>query len=332
MNVWKLAQKQAIETDVAFTVLAPMEDVTDTVFRQIVLEQGRPTLFMTEFTNCDGLQSRGREKVIHRLAYTPEQLPIVAQVWGQNPTTYAQTIPLLVELGFPGVDINMGCPVPNVIKNKAGSGLIKEKSLALEIIHSVREAIQQHAPDDFALSVKTRIGFSDLDWEWITLLLNQQLDAVTFHLRTTKEMSKVPAHWELMSDIVRIKDDIAPATVLIGNGDITTKEQLKTYRKQFGIDGLMVGRGIFSNLWLFSKSKDCTTVSPREKVMLLKQHLLAYQLQWGKNKNFDLMKKFFKVYLQGFAGAGTLRDTLNPLKSIEEMIPIIDSSISNFPS
>jgi tRNA-dihydrouridine synthase len=322
---WRdLADKTKLENR-AFTVLAPMEDVTDTVFRQIVLEEGRPDLFFTEFTNCDGLNSRGRDRIIHRFRYSPAQQPIIAQVWGRKPETYIATVPLLVELGFKGVDVNMGCPVPKVIKSGAGGGLIREPMLAQEILQAMKEAVAKYP--GFGFSLKTRIGFNSIDFDWVELVLKEQLDAITFHFRTVKEMSKVPAHWELAQKIVQLKDEISPRTVIIGNGDITTKEQLRTYGSEYGVDGLMVGRGIFSNLWLFSQNKDDSTVEKKERLQVLQRHITLFHEEWTGNKNFELLKKFFKVYIKNFEGAHQLKDQLQRLKIYEEMNEVLLNEI-----
>lgn len=321
---WSKLKEKANESGKAFTVLAPMEDVTDNVFRQIVLAEGRPDLFMTEFTNCDGLASRGRDRVIHRLEFTPNQHLIVAQIWGRKLETYIQAVPLLVEMGFDGIDINMGCPVPKVIKSGAGSGLIKDPTLASEIIHVVREGIANSPRPDMGFSVKTRIGFKEIQPEWVEHLLKQPIDALILHLRTTKEMSKVPAHWELMPEYVAMRDAINPEIALIGNGDITTKEQLSTYRTRYGVDGLMVGRGIFDDLWIFNAAKELSSVTEQERVALVRKHILLFVEIWGKRKNFQMIKKFFKIYLKGFDGAAALRTELLRIMTPEEMLAHLD--------
>ncbi|MCC7304229.1 tRNA-dihydrouridine synthase [bacterium] len=322
-NFWGKFRTKSITSGRAFTVLAPMEDVTDTVFRQLMVEQGRPDILMTEFTNCDGLASRGREHVIHRLAFTPNQHIIVAQIWGKNLETYVKAVPLLIEMGFDGIDINMGCPVSKVVANGAGSGLIKNPTLASEIIHAVREGIQSSHRRNVGLSVKTRIGFNTVQPEWVEHLLSQPIDALTLHLRTRKEMSKVPAHWEHMNEYVAMRDQINSTISLIGNGDITTKEQLATYREAYGIDGLMVGRGIFDNMWLFNPDKDGSTASKKERIALIMQHIELFIKTWGKSKNFEMIKKYFKIYLKNFDGAAQLRNDLITLRSPEEMLEVL---------
>jgi len=322
-TIWSKLAEKSRTSGKAFTVLAPMEDVTDTVFRQIVCAQGRPDLFMTEFTNCDGLASRGRDRVIHRLRFTQQESPIIAQIWGRNPETYVQAVPLIASLGFDGIDINMGCPVPKVIKSGAGSGLICEPALAERIVKSVREAINKSERPNMALSVKTRIGFTDISSDWVTHVLQLPIDAAIFHLRTTKEMSKVPAHWEFMPIIIELRNRTAPGLPIIGNGDITTKSQLASYKELYGTDGLMVGRGIFDDLWIFSPEKNKENIFRDERLSLVKHHIDLFQQTWAGKKNFESIKKFFKIYLKSFDGSSEIRNQLLRLKTAEEMLDAI---------
>ena len=321
---WNNLAQKSKEKGKAFTVLAPMEDVTDTVFRQIVTSQGKPDVFFTEFTNCDGLVSRGRDHVMHSLKYTPAEHPIIAQLWGSNPESYYESIKLVIELGFDGVDINMGCPVNKVISRGQCSGLINNPLLAHELIRASREAITKYAKRDFPLSVKTRLGFNDLNFQWIEGILRQDIDAFTIHLRTVKELSKVSAHWELFEKVVKLRDEINPNIVLIGNGDIKTKEQLDTYGKIYGADGLMVGRGIFDNLWLFNNDIDIKEITPQMRIDILKKHIELFASTWGREKNIEILKKFFKIYIKDFDGAPHLKNQLMQLKVKEDMIKTLD--------
>jgi tRNA-dihydrouridine synthase len=204
--------------------------------------------------------------------------------------------------------------------------------LAVEIIQAIREAIEQTKATNFAFSVKTRVGFKDIDYSWVENVLAQKIDAVTFHLRTVAEMSKVPAHWELATDIVAMRNKLSPDTVLIGNGDVTTKEQINTFGQKYGVDGLMIGKGIFQNLWIFSDTQDDSTVSVLHRLTTLLRHLTLFNNTWGGQKNFELLKKFFKVYLKDFDNAATLRDTLQRLKTYDEMSVVLQEEIAKYPS
>lgn len=289
-----------------FTVLAPMDDVTDTVFRDIVVTAARPDVFFTEFTSAQGLFSPGREKVITKLRYSQIQRPIVAQIWGARPDFLAQAAILVQDLGFDGVDINMGCPDRNVMKMNSGAALIKNEKLAQEIIMAV-----QAATPNIPLSVKTRLaGDANLTKEWISFLLSQKLTALTVHARTTKELSKVEARWSELKQVVRLRDQISPDTVIIGNGDVKSYSQVLEKNKLFGVDGVMIGRGIFHDPWVFDKKLQATEHSPKECLELLLRHARLFDQTWGKTKNFAIMKKFFKIYIKGFSGANELRQQL----------------------
>ena len=304
-----------------FTVLAPMEGVTDVVFRQIITEIGKPDVLFTEFTMTEGLVSRAHDKVAERLLFTDDQKPVVAQIWGKNPEHYYQVAKELHESGFAGIDINMGCPVRAVVGRGSCSALIKNPSLAKEIIQATREGA-----GDLPVSVKTRIGFEkEAIEDWVVFLLQQKLPALTLHLRTVRELSKVPAHWELMQKIVELRNQIAPETVIIGNGDITTLDEVKEKYKQYGNDGFMLGRGIFSNPWLFNPKIDIESVSIQERINLFLHHIELFEKQWHGAKHFALLKKFAKTYIQNFPEAAILREKLMETKTLEELKTILQS-------
>lgn len=305
-----------------FFILAPMADVTDMAFRQIIVECGKPAVLYTEFISCDGLCSeKGRPKLMPHLAFKENEHPIVAQFFGANPENFYKCAQLAVELGFDGIDINMGCPAGKVVKHNSGAGLILNPDLAKEIIRETRRGAS-----GLPVSVKTRIGYNKIiTEEWISKLIEAEPASLTIHGRTTKEMSKVPAHW----------DEIGKAAVLcrkagipiIGNGDVVSCAEGVNKAKQYGLDGIMVGRAIFSNPWFFSASgRNPSTKTPKEKIELLKRHVELFTELWGDHstssgqaKNFDTMKKFFKVYINGFDGAKELRAKLMTAKNVANM-------------
>jgi tRNA-dihydrouridine synthase len=309
MNFWKDLPKP-------FTALAPLDGVSDVVFRQLITEIGKPDVLFTEFTPVDGLLSGGRARVESNLFFTPEQQPVVAQIWGTKPEQFFIVAKELRERGFVGIDINMGCPERVIIKNGACSALIKSPELAKEIIKATQEGA-----GDVPVSVKTRIGFShESIEEWIGFLLRQNLSALTVHLRTVAEMSKVPAHWEHMPRVKALRDEIAPETILIGNGDIVRLEDIEEKYKEYGIDGFMVGRGIFANPWIFDKSVDMTQKTIEERIDLYLHHIELFEKQWkGINKNFALLKKFGKTYISNFPDSSSMRDSLMQSRKLEEL-------------
>lgn len=298
-----------------FTVLAPLDGVTDVVFRQMVTEMGKPDVLFTEFTMTDGFVSSGRERIMERLLLEEGQKPVVAQIWGANPEHFYQTAKALEGLGFSGIDINMGCPDRTVIRGGACSALIKNPSLAAEIIQAVKEGA-----GNLPVSVKTRIGFDQMQIsEWIKFLLEQKLAALTVHLRTVRELSKVPAHWEYMPEIKQLRDTIAPQTILIGNGDILSLKEIHEKYKQYGIEGFMVGRGIFANPWMFNKEIEFENVTVMERVRLFLRHIDLYEKRWGSKKNFANLKKFAKTYLSNFPDVSSFREQLMLAKSMKEL-------------
>jgi nifR3 family TIM-barrel protein len=296
-----------------------MEDVTDFVFREIVAGLPRPDVMFTEFTNAEGLMSKGKDRVIRKLKYSENQRPIVAQIWGLKPEVMNGAAKLVQELGFDGIDINMGCPERSVVKRGAGAGLIKNQSLAAEQIAAVREGA-----NELPLSVKTRIGVGQVvTKDWITFLLEQKLDALTIHGRTARQMSLGEANWEEVGKAVKIRDSISPDTIIIGNGDIKNYSQASEMRENYGIDGVMIARGIFSDPWVFEKEATEANHSKDEYLEILLRHVKLYDETWGKTKNFAAMKKFFKMYVKNFDGANELRMELMEAKNVSEVEKIL---------
>lgn len=292
-----------------------MEGVTDTVFRQIVTSVGKPDVFYTEFVPVEALLSKGKEKALSFLKYTEFERPIVAQIWGTNPEHFYQVAKLVKKLGFDGIDINMGCPVRNVTKIGACSALIKNPVLAVEIINATIKGA-----GGLPVSVKTRIGFDKIITEqWVTTLLQTKIAALTLHLRTSKELSTPPAHWDEMEKAVKIRDQINSEALLIGNGGVKTITEARKKCAQYGIDGVMIGTGIFENVWLFDESVDITKVTPGQKIDLLIKHLELYKKIRGF-EHFQTLKKFVKCYVNNFAGASEIREKLMATKTLDELI------------
>lgn len=298
-------------------MLAPMEDVTDTVFRRILCDIGKPDVFFTEFMNVEGYCSHiGKGKVDHRVVFTDLERPIVIQLWGNNPEKFAKTVCELRELNPNGFDINMGCAVRNVLNTGGGSALIKEPTLASEII----AAVKQEA-GDIPVSVKTRLGYEKVNTEdWIGFLLQQKLNMLTVHGRIAKEGYVVPSRWNEIQKVVELRNEISPTTLIIGNGDITSSKQGEEYSKLYGTDGYMVGRGILSNPWIFSGREN---ISKEERITVLMKHARLFDEVWGKEKNFNVMKKYFKAYIHGFDGANELRQEYMSVKNLEELNSLV---------
>lgn len=309
-----------------FFVQAPMEDVTDTVFRQIIKMAGEPDMYFTEFTNADGIVHGGSRYTAQRLQFLPKEKPLIAQIWGNNPDNYVTSCKLLVEMGYDGIDINMGCPVRKVVKRGNCSGLIRNPKLAGELIQAAKEGAGK-----LPVSVKTRIGNDKIvTEEWIGFLLEQKLDAITVHARTSNEMTKVPVHAEEFGKAVKLRDSINPDTLIIANGDIMTREQGLDIVSKYHVDGIMIARGLLHNPWVFNKNKKFEDISVHEKLELLKKHVVLFESTWGKTKNFELMKKFYKAYINGFDKASEMRTELVLLHGYNETIEKLNSLISEY--
>ncbi len=307
-NIWQSLKKPII-------CLAPMDGVTDLSFRQLLVGIGKPDLMFTEFINIKAIYSHDRTSAQQRLDYTDQEKPLIAQIWGITPELFYKATKLIADLGFDGVDLNFGCPDKHVIKNGAGSAMINDHSLATEIIEATKEGAKGKIP----VSIKTRIGFKSIDTEnWISFLLKFNLDALTIHGRTTKEMFKVPNHWDEVGKAVKLKNKLSPNTLIIGNGDIFDLKTAHQLIKKHQLDGIMIGRGVFHDPYIFNPNQTLSDKSPQEKIDLLLKHLSIFHQTWGDTKNFAILKRYFKIYLNNFNQAAKLRDKLMATNSKSE--------------
>jgi len=302
-----------------FFILAPMEAVTDIVFRHVVASAAKPDVFFTEFVNASSFCSvKGIHSTRDRLTFTGDEQPIVAQIWGNKPEQFEIMSQKLAKMGFVGIDINMGCPDKSVVKNGSGSGLIRTPDIACELITSVKSC-------GLPVSVKTRIGDYKLDeWhDWIKLLLQQDLVNLTVHLRTRKEMTKVPAHYELIPEILALRDEIAPNTLITINGDIRDRQHGLELAQQYNIDGFMIGRGVFGNPFAFEAEPHKHTQQELINLALLQLDLHdKYSTELSPRK-YDPLKRYFKIYIRDFPGASEMRDKLMHTKNTDEARKII---------
>ena len=366
--------------------MAPMDDVTDTVFRQIIVSCAVPDVFFTEFVNVDGLQSPGREKLLHKLRFSSKEKPILVQLWGKNPENFHKTArqiadgSILDEInwltrrsgsskmlgndeertsrtsgtvsefrkkmtkqftesdggvsgsareqavatstsgGFAGVDLNFGCPVRVVMKNGCGAIMINNRELVGEIIQATREAVGDHFP----VSVKTRLGLKEVDYSWFEFLLKQKLNMLTIHGRTASELSKVPADWGAIGKIRELRDKLSSSTLIVGNGDVMTRAQGLKFAAKYSLDGIMIGRGVFSDPYVFSESSPWLTMSKEEKIGLYKNHVQLFGRTWKNNeRKVKTLNKFCKIYINGFDGAKELREKLMKASSAEEILKLL---------
>ena len=321
-----------------FFVLAPMDDVTDTVFRRMVSNMAGPDLYFTEFVNVDGLQSAGRPRLLKKLLFTDYEQPLIAQLWGSNSDNFYKTAQQIAdgtfakELGLPqgvnfaGVDLNMGCPEKSAVKHGTCSALIVDRPKAKEIIEATKKGLNGALP----LSVKTRTGFNDVDLSWIEFLLNQDLAMLTVHGRTKKQMSKVPADWDLIGEARKLRDKIAPNTLIVGNGDVMSRKQGLELAKKYQLDGIMIGRGIFHDPFVFGTDKDWIDYSPKQRIELYKKHVELFDSTWRhRERPVPTLNKFCKVYVNGFDGAKEMREELMACSSVKELLNVLDQKLSS---
>jgi tRNA-dihydrouridine synthase len=312
-------------------VLAPMADVTDYCFRNLIKEKSEfgtdnscLDVFWTEFVSVNGLSDpRGREALIKDLRFDKSEMPIVAQIFGDDYSKYSEIGKLCEDLGFAGVDINMGCPDKNVTGQQAGAYLINIPEIAKKIVGETKLGAK-----NVPVSVKTRIGYNKIAWrEWLGEILKTKPQVITIHLRTKKEMSLVPAHWELAPEIVSwIHENFGTVEnggpIIILNGDVKTPEDAILKWKESGCDGVMIGRGIFGNPWLFNRNIKKEDLSLKEILLTMVEHTKSFE-QELPFKNFNIMKKHFKAYVHGFPGAKELRMKLMEAKNAMEIEKII---------
>ena len=297
--------------------LAPMADVTDAAYRRLIAARGKPDVMFTEFVSADGLCSAGREHLLTALEYTDAERPIVAQIFGADPETMATAARLVASLGFDGVDINMGCPDRNVCKQGAGAALIKNPGLAREIIMAARSGA-----GDVPVSIKTRIGFTQIvTEEWMDTLLSARPAAITLHLRTRREMSKVDAHWEVLPKAVTMA--AGTGTLILGNGDVADRNHGQSLIARTGCDGVMLGRAVLGNPWLFSRIRPVSQVKIEERLATMAEHAHLFERLFTGRKNFAIMRKYLRAYLAGFAGARQLRTKLELINRASDVDSVV---------
>lgn len=324
-------------------ILAPMDDVTDTVFRRVVGEFAAPDVYFTEFVNVDGLQSPGRPKLLKKLLFTTAEQPLIVQLWGKNPDNYYKTAreltdgtfiseikqfahehgldpALTKEIQFAGIDLNMGCPVKAVVQNGCCSALIDNRNLAVEIIRATQEGAGELLP----VSVKTRVGFRDVDMTWPELLLGQKLNMLTIHGRTVKQQSLVPADWDLIGQVRQMRDDQKLNTLIIGNGDVTSREHGQDLIEKYKLDGVMIGRGVFHDPFVFAKRSTWVDYSKEQRIALFRRHIELFAQTWRDGERpVHTLNKFCKIYINGFDGAKELREQLMTAQSTGTLLALL---------
>jgi len=345
-NFWQDLKRQKLDAGKnaePILVMAPMADVTDYAFRKMFAKYGKPDVMWTEFVSADGLAlapEDGRDKLMHDFDFNPQtERPIIAQIFSSNPQYMKEAAKLVESLGFDGVDINMGCPVKKIVNQLSGSAMIKYPERAIEVI----KATMDGAPS-LPVSVKTRLGYNhDQLEEWLPILLTGKVNGkdvvqdyqapklITLHARTQKDLSKVPARWDRIARAVEIRDEIQSdlpkeeRTLIFGNGDVHSVKDAFEKFNATGCDGVMIGRGIFGKPWMFNKKywESDSELTLKQRLKILVEHAEAFDKYVG-HKNFAVMRKHFKAYVEGFDGAKELRVELMETKNAEEVKDIID--------
>lgn len=324
-NFWKKLNRPACNAKRSiagkpFIASAPMAEITDVAFRQMLVKHGKPDVIYAEFVSADGLNSEGRDALMGRLKFEENEHPIVAQFFGANPDSMRECAKLAVKLGFDGVEVNMGCPDRAVIKQGAGSALIKNPTLARELIRAAKEGADGKIP----VSVKTRIGYSTNEIEtWIPEILAEKPDALIIHGRTRKQAFAGSADWEAIGKVAKLAKKVG--IVVIGNGDVKTKEEAMQRANDYGVDGVMIGRAFFGNSWLCG-DKNVEEISIKEKLAALVEYL-KLNLKYFPSAKFHDAKKHIAMYVRGFDGARELRMRLMEAGSVKEVEKIIIKAI-----
>ena len=325
----KLIDEKRLQGE-TLTVVAPMADVTDIAFRTMIAKYSKPNgpdVMWTEFVSADGLCSGGREILKRDLEFTDIERPIVAQLFTSTPDNMRKAAALCRELGFDGIDINMGCPDKSIEKQGAGAAHIKDWKTAQKVIRAAQEGAE-HLP----VSVKTRIGYNKIEFmEWLPKLLECNIPVLTVHLRTRKEMSKVDAHWDLMPEVVALVRQMTGelkdgGTLILGNGDVKSVKEGREKAAVTGADGVMIGRGMFGTPWFFDEDAYEKGKTTEERLKILIEHTKLYEKKLGDIKSFAIMKKHYKAYVNGFDAAKELRMELMECENSAE----IEAKVSNF--
>jgi nifR3 family TIM-barrel protein len=322
-NFWQKLPKPLL-------VAAPLANVTDASFRKHLLQYSRPSVLWTEFVSADGLcHPKGREALLVDLSFEPDEHPIVAQLFTSTPEKMKSAARLAAELGFDGVDINMGCPDKNIMKQGAGASCMNNPDNACALIRAAKEGVRE-AERNIPVSVKTRLGFNEDNLEtWLPALLAEEPAVITLHARTKKDMSQVPARWERVKRAVEIRDELGSETLIIGNGDVTSVKDAQEKIKESGADGVMFGRALLGNPWIFDESKIEVTVA--EKIEAAMNHTEMFLEFWGERKSFELMKKFYRAYINNFPLAKELRAEMMEKKTFEEIRVVVEKFRTDHP-
>lgn len=327
-----------------------MDGVTEHTYRHIQKKYGNPDIIYTEFTNVEGV-CHGAIKLLEDFLFDETQRPIIAQIYGTTPKYFRQVAVVLCELGFDGIDINMGCPAKSVDSSGAGAALIKTPQLAQEIIRETKAGVQDYldgmrakdCPDisqniaqevvkrhdqlpqeykenrEIPVSVKTRIGYNTpVVEEWIPTLLEMKPAAIALHGRTLKQQYSGESNWEEIHKAALLckKTD----TILLGNGDVLNYEQAVEYIQKYEVDGILIGRGSFGNPFAFQPNSD-KLLEQNNIFKIALEHCKLYEQTYNQDPRYHFMpmRKHLGWYVKGIDGAREIRMELFQANNSEEV-------------
>lgn len=326
--------------------LAPMDGVTNEPFRLTQVQLCRPDIIFTEFVSAEGI-TRGGVKLFQELFYSPEERPIVGQIFGKDPDAFYQAAIILSHLGFDRIDINMGCPAKTVTEHGSGAALIANPALATELINATKSGISDYQKgiktafdvaynqktkdaisenlafskfdptqdhrQSIPISVKTRVGIQDPSLEvWVEHLLKHDLDFITIHGRTLKQMYSGLADWELIAKAAQIAQ--GTKTKIWGSGDIKTRAQAQEYGQKYAVDGVLIGRAAMDNPWCFENRVGTSA----ERFQAMYQHAQNFMKTFPERR-FDPLRKIFLAYTSGLPNAKELRSKLIFVSNLEQL-------------
>ncbi|KAF4321021.1 hypothetical protein BBO99_00005231 [Phytophthora kernoviae] len=307
--------------------VAPMANVTDAAFRRLITEIAKPSVMWTEFVSCEALthDADSRRRMMTTLMYAEQERPVVAQLFGSKPEQFYESAQIVRDLGFDGIDINMGCPETNVNNQGSGAALMLDPELAVQIVTACKRGA-----GDLPVTIKTRIGFHRIDYkDWVLRLLATEPEVLTVHGRTRNEMSKVPAHWDVIGEVVTLAKSAGSPALILGNGDVSSLVEAQQKVDEYGVDGVMFGRALFGNPWLFQGYQDNSHVCVKEKLEIIRRHTQLFQTMLADPGlvGFPRMKKFYGSYLKGVPNARHLRDRMARTQNAEDVYTILDEAI-----
>lgn len=336
--------------------VSPMDGITDFPFRQITKKYGNPAVVYTEFTSVEGL-CHGADQLLKDFLFDVSQRPVIGQIYGTTPDFFRQAAIVLCQLGFDGIDINMGCPAKNVAHSGAGAALIQTPQLAQEIIRATQLGIKQwqegitveNCPDIteaiaikvnqrssklpshyqdrtrmIPVSVKTRVGYHQpVIQEWIPTLVETEVAAIALHGRTLKQQYGGLASWELIGQAAELVKNTG--TLLLGNGDVKSLEDARQKITAYGTDGVLMGRAAMGNPFVFKESDQQPDHLTLFKVAL--EHAQLYEQTFGTDEkyNFLPMRKHLGWYVHDIPNASQIRLAIYRCNSSQEFVEVMKS-------